>query len=202
MTSGWLSCAARSRAGGGKCVRARRIEGLFSRFILKVYSHALFQPRVLVDLFSSMMMNSFVLFKLHDAANAKKLPNDFSSLDFAELWLKDVDDMQNAEAVPSSSSDDDFAVPQQTYKQHRRNYWSSDEGRAIRLKHNQSCQHPLQDARNVYKTQTRGKRIDLRRLCTWCGERTFTFCETCKVPLCIGNCTMQFHTEHTLPQCR
>ena len=147
-----------------------------------------------------MVMNAFVLFKLHDASNAKKLPKDFSSLDFVELWLKDVDDMQDAEDVPSSCSDDDFEQPCTTYKQHRRKFWASEDGQAIRFRRNQRCQHNLLDARHEYRTEELGKRNDLRRICIWCGTRTFTFCQTCMVPVCIGLCNQSFHSKPTLPR--
>ena len=143
-----------------------------------------------------MLLNAFILFKLHDAANDKKLSKDFSSLEFIDLWLQEVE----GEAVDASSDSSGDELQKVAYKQHRRKWWSTDAGRAIRLKHSSECMHATQDARHVYVTKTRDSRLDLRRKCMWCGDRTFFFCSTCIVPLCIGKCSLAFHTLKTLPR--
>jgi hypothetical protein len=146
-----------------------------------------------------MLVNAFVLFKLHDAANDKKLSKDFSSLEFIEQWLQELDD--EAGDVSSASSSDEFEPEKLAYKQHRRKWWSTNAGEAIRLKHSSDWLHATQDARHVYVTKTADGRIDLRRNCMWCGERTFYFCSTCMVPICIGKCSLAFHTLKKLPRC-
>jgi len=69
--------------------------------------------------------------------------------------------------------------------------------------------HGLEDARNVYQKSTVKVgsdgdevevRLDLRRKCLFCGERNcYTFCSTCNVPLCLGECCRKFHCVATLP---
>jgi len=161
------------------------------------------QPRVLIDLFSSMLLNAFVLFKLHDKANHKILRARYNSFDFIADWLEEI--AGDAERSSEQSSDVDDA-PQLPYKAHRRKWWNSDVGKAVRMDHRY---HGLEDARNVYQKSTVKVgsdgdevevRLDLRRKCLFCGERNcYTFCSTCNVPLCLGECCRKFHCVATLP---
>jgi hypothetical protein len=152
-----------------------------------------------------MLMNAFVLYKLHDDANNKKLPQSYSSLDFISDWIQDLEKDDDAASSDISASDaaseESVAVPD--YKEHRRNWWQAAPGTAIRM---DSRFHGLQHAGNCYFTNVdkngENKRADLRRLCMWCGERTVYFCEDCNVPLCIGICNKNFHTKRKLPSLR
>ena len=167
------------------------------------------QPRVVIDLFTSMLLNAYVLYKLHDATNHNKLRADYSSLDFIADWLQEV------EPAIESPSDEDLAdtddsvpstPPDLTYKQHRRKWWECENGINIRLDRRYHC---LEDARSVYvkavvEKNDSGeeivKRVDLRRDCMYCGERNcYTFCQVCNVPLCLGDCCRKFHTIAKLP---
>jgi hypothetical protein len=166
------------------------------------------QPRVLIDLFTSMLLNAFVLYKLHDSTNNQKLRPSYNSFDFIADWLNEVSPAVAGRIMPEPSSDDDdpTALAPIAYKEHRRNWWSSENGRAIRL---DSRYHVLQDARHVYlknevKQTGNGEkvqvRLELRRNCMYCGDRNcYTFCDICNVPLCLGNCCRNFHTVDELP---
>lgn len=160
------------------------------------------QPRVLTDLFSSMLLNAFVLYKLHHLANHKDLGAGYSSLDFIEDWLSEIAPFENDSGSDSGSS---AASPDENHdviprKDRRRKFWNSDEGKALRLDGRFHC---LQHAGNVYVKNEivdgRNKRNDLRRLCRYCGERALYFCDVCNVPLCVGDCCKKFHTERKLP---
>lgn len=152
------------------------------------------QPRVLIDLFSSMMMNAFVLYKLNDASLGKKLPQDYSSLDFIADWLAEVaPDDDDDKGNGSDSSDENEPLP---YKSHRFKWWSSAEGTAYRL--DRHHYHNLEHAGNVFlKARLQGDeeiRCDLRRDCMLCHERTLYFCKVCNVSLCCGDCCNKWHT--------
>jgi len=145
-------------------------------------------------------MNAYVLYKLHDQANYKKLPPDYSSLEFICDWLDEVISAAADDIAPSSDSNDDVPVLQ--YKQHRYKWWKGDVGTSLRL--NTRVYHSLEHAGNVYMKNIVGEegsqRLDLRRECMCCGERTVYFCSVCNVPLCIGNCCKVFHTSAKLPR--
>jgi len=150
-----------------------------------------------------MLMNAFVLYKLHDQVNHKRLPEKYSSLDFIADWIRELNqDVRDAVCVSSASdasNDECAAAPD--YKEHRRNWWQSAAGTAVRM---DGRFHSLQHAANCYlSTQGEGdhkKFIDLRRVCMYCGERTIYFCEACNVPLCLGICNKKFHTDTVLPR--
>lgn len=149
---------------------------------------------MLIDLFSSMLLNAFVLYKLHDSANLRKLPPDYSSLDFIEDWLSEVAAVDNGNvSSDSDSSDEKEPLP---YKSHRFKWWSGSAGTAYRLDRHQY--HNLQHAGNVFlKARLEGNdeiRCDLRRDCMLCHERTLYFCKICNVSLCCGECCDKWHT--------
>jgi hypothetical protein len=81
--------------------------------------------RVLTDVFSSMLMNACILFKLHH-----KKPSAYSALDFLQEYLNDGDFDGDSEGL-----DDDHqsahrpAAPQSS---HKRAWWFGDEGSRIR----------------------------------------------------------------------
>lgn len=149
-----------------------------------------------------MLMNAFVLYKLHNSANNKDLNNAYSALDFIADWLEEVTPCEGEATSDSSASGDapaeNFAdIPR---KDRRRRYWNSEEGKAVRLDGRFHC---LQHAGNVFLKHEivdgHAKRCDLRRVCRYCGERALYFCDVCNVPLCVGDCCKKFHTERKLP---
>ena len=149
-------------------------------------------------------MNGYVLYKLHDSVYSKKLPKDYTSFDFIADWLQEVEAEEPQDVSSASSSEDDDH--QLAYKQHRRKWWQTEPGCRIRLT---KPNHFLEDARHKYvksvvRTNDDGEavvaRLDLRRDCIYCGERNcYTFCSICMVPLCIGDCSRNFHTTALLP---
>ena len=149
-----------------------------------------------------MLMNAFVLYKLHDSANHKNLGKGYSSVDFIADWLEEVAPCEGDAASDSGeyadANTEDATLPPR--KDRRRKYWNSDEGKAVRLDGRFHC---LQHAGNVYLKNEivdgLSKRNDLRRLCRYCGERALYFCDVCDVPLCVGDCCKKFHTERKLP---
>lgn len=149
-----------------------------------------------------MLMNAFVLYKLHDDATQRKLPKDYSSLDFIAEWMQELLEVEdNAESDSGAASSSDFeSDDERQYNQHRRKWWEGERGIAVRMDRQF---HGLQHAGNVFLKEVmkegEQKRCDLRRCCMCCGDRTLYFCEECKVPLCIGHCNKQFHTERKLP---
>ena len=157
---------------------------------------------MITDLFTSMLMNAYVLYKLHATANNKNVGSDYSSVDFIADWHDEVAPRDDDAASDSGASDDAINNDSATSprKDRRRKYWNSDEGKAIRLNGRFHC---LQHAGNVYVkneiVQGVPKRNDLRRLCRYCGERALYFCDVCNVPLCVGVCCKNFHTERELP---
>jgi hypothetical protein len=157
---------------------------------------------VITDLFSSMLMNAFVLYTLHDAANSNKLPKKYSSLDFIADWLDEVckpDDAAASDSQADSSSDSDDC----DRADRRRSFWNSPKGKHIRLARSHETFHCLYHAASRYKpyelVDDEQVRNDLRRVCRYCGERTIYFCGACKVPLCVGDCCMNFHTLDHIP---
>jgi antirestriction protein len=145
-----------------------------------------------------MLMNAFVLYLLHDRDNKKKLPKTYSSLDFIANWMDEVCKPDDA-AVSDSSSDSDEC----DRADRRRSFWNSTEGKHIRLARSHEKFHCLYHAASRYfpsrLENEEQVRNDLRRVCRYCGERTIYFCDVCKVPLCVGNCCMNFHTLDHIP---
>jgi hypothetical protein len=167
------------------------------------------QPRVLVDLFTSMLLNAYVLYRLHDKATHRNTTRArYTSFDFIADWLSEV--APAPEVDNDSHSDqhsDDDGAPELPYKAHRRKWWSTPDGKDVRL---DNRHHYLEDARHVYQKskviagadgESVEVRIDLRRDCVFCGERNcYTFCSLCNVPLCLGDCCRNFHTVAKLPE--
>ena len=162
-----------------------------------------FQPRVLTDLFTSMLMNAFVLYTLSANAKSTKLPPNYTAVHFVAEWLDALDEggcHADSDANSSSASGDESPI-EINYKDHRRNWWQGDSGLSVRMDRRF---HGLQHAGNVYysRLELNGeeKRADLRKNCMDCGERTVYLCEVCKVPLYIYACNKNFHTQRKLPQ--
>jgi hypothetical protein len=157
------------------------------------------QVRVLTDMFSSMLMNAYVLRKLK-----LNLPNSYSSFDFITEFI--------SVACPD---DESVEQPRQMQEQHpatkngkvpavERPFWSSPAGRAWRM---DGVDHWLEDAKRVYYKVSNWQndkgeliRSELRRLCRWCGDKTIYFCTKCQAPLCISPCFRNFHTIKCIPQ--
>ena len=154
---------------------------------------------MIVDLFSSMLMNAYVIYKLHNSAT---LSDTYSALEFIADWLEEVAPHEGDAASDSSASDDasDENNANAPRKDRRRRFWNSDEGKSLRLDGRFHC---LQHAGNVFvKNEVvdgQCKRNDLRRLCRYCGERALYFCDVCNMPLCVGDCCKKFHTQRKLP---
>jgi hypothetical protein len=150
-----------------------------------------------------MLMNAFVLYTMSANANSKKLPPNYTAVHFVSEWLESLDEglCQGENDADCSSASGDESSIEIDYKDHRRSWWQGDSGTSIRMDRRF---HALQHAGNVYysRLEVNGeeKRADLRRNCMYCGERTIYFCEVCKVPLCIGACNKNFHTQRKLPQ--
>jgi len=139
--------------------------------------------RVLTDIFSSMLMNSFTLFKLHH----KKAPA-YTALDFLEDYLQELNDssasrMQHEDASPGM-------IPERPCTNHKRAWWFGEEGSRIR----KSGRHYLCHGKELF-----GDATDQRRGCmydpsrTGCG-RTAYACKQCGVSLCMAHFE-QFHEE-------
>ena len=157
------------------------------------------QVRVLTDMFSSMLMNAYVLRR-----SKMKLPKSYSSFDFLSNWLLQV----SPEPVPLQ----DEEAPVQGHPAGRdksggirkveRKFWNRPLATAWRL---DKQEHWCQDANNTFhKVSNRvGRkgfiRNELRRKCRWCNERTVFYCTKCAAPLCIGECFISFHTKSKMP---
>ena len=82
---------------------------------------------MITDLFSSMLMNAFVLYKLHDSASHKKLPQRYTSLDFIADWLAELCDPDDEASIDSGS--ESSANCDDTDRSDRRiSFWNSDKG--------------------------------------------------------------------------
>lgn len=143
-------------------------------------------------------MNAFVLYKLHNASLGKKLPPDYSSLDFIEDWLAEV--VPDDHVSDSDESDSSYENETLPYKSHRFGWWSGPAGTKYRLDTHRY--HNLQHAGNVFlKARLEGDdevRLDLRRDCMLCNQRTLYFCSICNVSLCCGECCNNWHTYSKL----
>jgi hypothetical protein len=172
------------------------------------------QVRVLADMFSSMMMNAFILKKTLKTKRYK-LPSQYSSFDFIEEYLEEVCPIsKELEGHKSSSSASHVARSchpagldhKGEIRKVRASFWSKAAGREWRL---DGKDHYPQDAKNVwFKLSSRVSEVnnkvirnELRRNCHYCNERTVYFCTKCDVPLCIGTCFSDFHTKNKLPKC-
>jgi hypothetical protein len=190
-----------NRSMGGTDLHDQRLA--FARSTVKSRR---WQPRVLIDLFTSMLLNAYVLYQLHNKANHNTTHARYTSLDFIADWLSEVAPEGDDSHSDQHSDTDNDGGPRLVYKAHRRKWWSSDDGNAVRL---DKRYHYLEDARHVYqksrvKAGSDGEEVevrnDLRRDCLFCGERNcYTFCSLCKVPLCLGDCCRDFHTVAALP---
>ena len=139
--------------------------------------------RVLTDVFSSMLMNACILFKLHH-----KKPSAYSALDFLQEYLNDGDFVGDTEGL-----DDDHQSPNRPaapQNRHKRAWWFGEEGSSIR----KTGKHYLCHASELFGDET-----DQRRGCLWdpgrtgCG-RTAYACKQCRVHVCIAHFE-QFHEE-------
>jgi hypothetical protein len=172
------------------------------------------QVRVLADMFSSMMMNAFIL-KTTLKTKRYKLPSQYSSFDFIEEYLEEVCPIsKELEGQQSSSSASHVARSchpagldhKGEIRKVKASFWSKAAGREWRL---DGKDHYPQDAKNVwFKVTSRVSEVnnkvirnELRRNCHYCNERTVYFCTKCNVPLCIGTCFSDFHTKNKLPKC-
>lgn len=139
--------------------------------------------RVLTDVFSSMLMNAYILFKFHH-----KKTSAYSALDFLEEYLRDAPDDSENEVL---SDDDAFEMqPGPSWSSHKRAWWFGEQGSSIR----KAGRHYMCHASELFGVET-----DQRRGCMWapsrdgCG-RTAYACKKCRISLCMAHFE-QFHEE-------
>lgn len=163
--------------------------------------------RVLNDMFSSMMMNAFLLKKLNKSVRPK-VSKRYSSFDFIEEYLEEVcpvsGNAKNADGreQPAQVHPAGFTSNGQIRK-FKASIWTKPAGKQWRL---DGQGHYTQDANNLFTNKTdvvsatSGKviRRELRRNCHYCNERTVYLCTKCNAPLCLGVCFETFHTKSKL----
>jgi hypothetical protein len=139
--------------------------------------------RVVTDIFSSMLMNAFILFKLHH-----KKTQHYSALDFLQEYLNGGGNVGSNHAQQEGHNFGDHAdAPQSS---HKRAWWFGDEGTRIR----KAGRHYLCHASELFGDET-----DQRRGCMWdpgrtgCG-RTAYACKQCRVHVCMAHFE-QFHEQ-------
>jgi hypothetical protein len=143
------------------------------------------QVRVLTDTYSSMLQNAYILYSDYHKKDKK-----YTSLSFIEALLRESCEEQDA----AENSDDAAVAAPRQFNQHKREYWVSGPGAAIRL---HGRKHWAKDARDQFRKvhPDTGTPLDLRRKCIWnreCG-RTHFYCSCCMVPLCLPHFEL-FHT--------
>jgi hypothetical protein len=175
-------------------------------FVRSTVKSCRWQPRVFIDMFTSCMMNAFVLRKLH---TAKKKNSKCTSFEFIAEYLAEIAPAAPAGAAPAPSEVPEHIHPAYDPKtQHvtrvKHAFWCKPAGTQFRL---DGVGHYTQHALNVYDTQSGRKRADgadvrlnLRRNCRYCNTPTMYFCTKCETPLCVGHCFINFHTQSKLPK--
>jgi hypothetical protein len=159
------------------------------------------QVRLLTDMFTSLLQNAFILYKgYHD--KSKK----YDSRQFIEALLSEIATFANSPLV-DDCSDSESQLPhlEVSRNAHKRDWWVSGPGAAIRLK---GRDHWPQHAANTFVLHDAATdaKLDLRRYCIYhniCG-RVMTYCSKCKVPLCLAHFEA-FHTHAASdfpPTCR
>jgi hypothetical protein len=172
------------------------------------------QVRVINDMFSSMMMNAFLL-KTNQKAPRYKVPKHYSSFDFIAEYLEQVcpappsADLQPMSPKAAKSPLDAHPAgigKNGKLRKFKASLWTKRPGLLWRL---DGDGHYSQDANNLYDkvtgnfSATSGKKIrfELRRNCHYCNERTVYLCTKCNAPLCLGACFANFHTKNKLMNC-
>lgn len=150
---------------------------------------------MLTDLFSSCLMNAYVLRR-----SKLNLPKKYTSFHFLENLLRQMtpqvaplESQQDAPKPHPAGLDKNGKV-----RAVEAPFWNGKAGKAFRL---DGIDHWCEDANNVYfKLSKRANssgifiRNELRRQCRWCNDKTVFFCTKCMAPLCVGNCFKCFHT--------
>ena len=156
-------------------------------FIRSTVKSRRWQVRVLTDMFSSMLMNPYVLRQSHF-----KLPKSYSSFDFISEFLQEICPDEDKEEQTTSTPLNTPRLPPRRQphadRPHPAGYdndgnvrrgeapfWNSRAGTDFRL---DGHDHWCQDANNIYhplstRTNKDGKiiRNELRRKCRWCNAR-------------------------------
>lgn len=158
------------------------------------------QVRVLTDMFSSMLMNAFVLRRLKLG-----MGKSYTSFDFITEFLQQAcpEDESVEPSQPLPTQQRHPAMKNDRVRAVERPFWSKPAGISWRM---DGVDHWLEDAKNVYykvssRQNEKGENIrnELRRKCRWCGDKTVYFCTKCQTPLCVGTCFRSFHTVKQIP---